>query len=106
MARRGNSRPERAPKRIPVRAIDGSELCLQCGLCCDGTVFHHGRLDDGEQDFVESLGLPVEPKPGGGHALSLPCPAFLDGCCSRYTEPRPAICGDYRCGLLNEYVAG
>jgi hypothetical protein len=107
MARRGESRPKRDPTRIPVRAaIDGSELCLQCGLCCDGTLFHRARLAEGEQDFVESLGLIVESNRDHTIDLSLPCPAFVDGCCSLYTVPRPSVCGSYRCELLNGYVAG
>jgi hypothetical protein len=107
MARSGKSRPERDPKRIPVRAaVDGSELCLQCGLCCDGTLFPHAPLDEGEQDFAESLGLVVKARPGGGIALQMPCSRFVDGCCSLYTVGRPAVCGSYRCALLNGYVAG
>ena len=107
MARRGKSRPKRAPKRIPVRAaVDGSDLCLQCGLCCDGTLFPQAPLDEDEQDFAESLGLVVKAKPGGGIALQMPCSRFIDGCCSLYTVGRPAVCGSYRCALLNGYVAG
>ena len=108
MARQSKPRPKPRAKRIPVRAeIDGSELCLQCGLCCDGTLFTDAVLQDGEQDFTESLGMVVETKPDGtrGNA-ELPCPLFLDGCCSVYTSPRPHICGAYRCELLNAYAAG
>jgi len=107
MARRGKARPKRAVTSIPVRsAIDGSELCLQCGLCCDGTLFRLAQLDEGEQALVESLGLAVEAKPEGGIGLPIPCPAFIDGCCSLYTVGRPEICGSYRCALLNSYEAG
>ena len=46
MARRVKSRPKRSSKRIPVRAaVRGSELCLQCGLCCDGTLFTSGPVE-------------------------------------------------------------
>ena len=107
MARRGKSRSKRSPKRIPVRAVDGSELCLQCGLCCDGTLFAFARLYESEREFTESLGLEVAERPGGaGLGAVLPCPRFVDGCCSLYTVPRPAICGDYQCALLTGYVAG
>src|SRR5215471_15482426 len=108
MARRGKSRPKRPPKRIPVRAaVDGSELCLQCGLCCDGTIFTHARLYESEREFTESLGMKVGERPdGGGLGAVLPCPNFVDGCCSLYSVRRPAICGDYQCALLTGYVAG
>jgi hypothetical protein len=108
MARRGKSQRKVQGRRIPVQAErDGSELCLQCGLCCDGTLFTNAVLKDGEQDYTESLGMVVETNPDGtrGNAM-LPCPLFLDGCCSVYTIPRPSICGAYRCELLKAYVAG
>ena len=107
MVRRGKSRPKRDPKRIAVRpAVDGSELCLQCGLCCDGTLFAHITLLEREQDFVASLGLVAEAKPDGRLAVGQPCPAFVEGCCSLYAVGRPATCGSYRCALLDGYVAG
>src|SRR5262245_34179947 len=107
MARRGKSRAKRDPKRIPVHAArDGSELCLQCGLCCDGTLFYQARLRVGEEDLVESLGLEIEPKPDGGIGMPLPCPKLIDGACSLYTVGRPAVCGEYQCSLLIGYQAG
>ena len=108
MARRGKSRPKRAPKRIPVRAaVDGSELCLQCGLCCDGTLFAHATLDEGEQDFAESLGLAVEAKPDGGlgvPAARAPGSSTAAAPCIRSVVRRFAE--SYRCALLDGYVAG
>ncbi len=106
MASTGESRPEHASKRIPVRAeIDGSDLCLQCGLCCDGTLFQRANLAEGEQALAESLGLAFKAGPFGEH-LELPCPRFDGGCCSVYSVPRPKVCGAYRCDLLDGYVAG
>src|SRR5262245_49322308 len=107
MPAREKPRPERHTKRIPVRpAVDGSELCLQCGLCCDGTIFTDVPLNDGEEDYVESLGLEVLATGDGGSKWLLPCPKLVDGCCSLYTIGRPAMCGSYRCVLLKDYLAG
>src|SRR5262245_65319934 len=99
MARRGKSRP----KRIPV---DGSELCLQCGLCCDGTLFTNITLKPSEHAYAQSLGLAVNTTPDGGLGAPQPCSAFVDGCCSLYAVGRPAACGSYRCELLKAYAAG
>jgi uncharacterized protein len=80
-------------------------ICLDCGLCCDGTMF--SKVDVGEADSVESLAA------SGVHVLSVdgksafrqPCSAFGAGCCSIY-ENRPAICRGYRCALRTRYDAG
>lgn len=96
------------PKRtIPVRAKpDGSDLCLQCGLCCDGTLFSNVIIEADERDFVESLGLSIEPGPNGESLTMLqPCPAFIDGCCSLYERGRPNTCDKYSCGLLTGFEA-
>ena len=110
MAHKGkSSRRKRAAKKlIPVRpAIDGSELCLQCGMCCDGTLFPIATLKEGEQAFAESLGLVVESQPDGSVlGFQLRCPRFVDGGCSIYAHPRPHICGAYHCELLKGYEAG
>jgi len=107
MARGKKSRPKAARKRLEVRAApDGSEICLRCGLCCDGTLFNRATMEAGEHEFVESLGLVVEAKPDGGFGFQLPCHHLVDGACSKYSERRPETCGDYRCDLLNAYVAG
>jgi len=76
-------------------------------MCCDGTIFTHARLYESEREFTESLGMEVAERPdGGGLGAVLPCPNFLDGCCSLYKVRRPAICGDYQCALLTAYVGG
>jgi uncharacterized protein len=77
----------------------GSSLCLECGLCCDGTVFAAMTIQADERDYVESLGLTTTPD--GDRFLSpQPCPAFRDGCCSLYTTGRPLACSAYSCQLL------
>jgi hypothetical protein len=105
---KGNVGSKKKPKSIPVSAArDGADLCLQCGLCCDGTVFHKINMKPDEKEYVESLGLPVEPNPDGdGVTVFEPCPAFVDGCCSLYQVGRPATCHVYRCQLLEHYEAG
>jgi uncharacterized protein len=87
-------------------APNGGDLCLRCGLCCDGTVFSAITLEPGEEPFVESLGLSVVDDAAGKPVAAQPCPAFLDGCCSLYARGRPQTCHTYTCGLLSRYTAG
>src|SRR5262245_66177806 len=76
--------------QLPIRAArDGSELCLQCGLCCDGIMFSEISVRPHERDYVESLGLPVDVGlDGSGVTVFQPCPAFTEGCCSLYEVGR------------------
>lgn len=76
-----------------------SSLCLECGLCCDGTVFAAMSIEADERDYVESLGLTTTPD-GDRFVSPQPCPGFQDGCCSLYTIGRPHACGWYSCQLL------
>ena len=77
----------------------GASLCLECGLCCDGTVFAAMTIQADERDYVESLGLTTTPD-GDRFVSPQPCPAFQGGCCSLYEIGRPLACGAYSCQLL------
>jgi len=86
----------------------GSELCLSCGLCCDGSLFSTGRLIGDEAALGRSLGLSiVEPTPRDGvFRFRQPCACFRDGSCSVYDQQKPEVCTTYRCELLDGYAAG
>ncbi len=81
-------------------------MCLECGICCDGTLFGAIVVHIPEREFVESLGLTVRADPDGGVVAPLPCTAFVDGCCALYEIGRPMTCGSYRCAVVTEYTAG
>jgi hypothetical protein len=87
-------------------ARDAGDVCLRCGMCCDGTLFPKATLRDDEADFARSLGLTTIRKGDGGLAFELPCPRYVGGCCSIHQERRPEVCGGYRCALLPAYEAG
>lgn len=83
------------------------ELCLQCGLCCDGTLF--GTITTKSQTDVEIAqreGLQSEIGADGRLVILQPCAAFKCGSCSIYDSGRPQTCGEYRCRLLDEYARG
>jgi len=84
--------------------IDGSRLCLVCGLCCQGLLHDRAVLRQGEAAVAERLGLhPVAD--GEEISFPLPCPCHRDGFCSVYAE-RLSPCREYRCKLLRGYLAG
>ncbi len=93
------------------------DLCLACGLCCNGGIFARVKLQP-EDDPVrlQALGLPlIQPRgnrpsrtphsaPRAQH-FKQPCAAF-DGCrCSIYAE-RPSYCRQFECLLLKSVKAG
>src|SRR5579863_1742874 len=84
-----------------------SEICLNCGFCCDGTLFPNAVSGPGEtaESFI-AIGLtPTEGSPGEKSGFSLPCPHFA-GLCTIYASPRPWICGAFRCRLLRSVERG
>lgn len=83
--------------------IDGSRLCLACGLCCQGLLHDWAQLRDGEAEAAQRLGL--RPAEQGEAAFALPCPCHRNGCCTVYGE-RLSPCREYRCKLLRGYLAG
>ena len=80
------------------------ELCLSCGLCCDGTLFGVVPLARDEVQLAERASLPIhrdEAKVG----LKQPCGALVEGCCTIYAH-RPKRCLSYRCQVLKRFASG
>ena len=85
-------------------ARDGSALCADCGLCCDGTLFDHAKAEPEEFARLAAAGMEtyeVEGKP----RFRLPCPRLSGSRCTIYQE-RFTICRSFRCALLRDYQAG
>lgn len=82
---------------LPPMTPTGSpeDLCLSCGLCCDGSLFWAVPLEPGEA-------LPV-PLDADGR-LRQPCACF-DGACTIYAD-RPAGCRDFTCHVLEATASG
>lgn len=71
-----------------MRAVSLEQLCLECGLCCDGTLFTHVALTPEESARLGMNGV-----------IRQPCPALGEGRkCSVYTE-RPKGCARFVCML-------
>jgi hypothetical protein len=87
--------------------INTSELCTNCGLCCDGTLFDDIPIssDDifmetaeskGYNSFLENSDKKIK--------IIAPCPLFC-GNCSIYNQIRPSICESFYCTGLKKLKA-
>ena len=85
------------------------QLCLACGLCCDGTLFDGVQLqasDDAKK--LKALGLPVSVSRAKIPIARFPQPCAAlcsDRTCRVYAD-RPAQCRIFECGVLKEAQAG
>jgi hypothetical protein len=74
-------------------------LCLNCGLCCNGTLFGDVKLQPPDDPGrLAALGLAVPVARGRPH-LPQPC-AALEGCRCRVYVARPSRCQQFDCALL------
>jgi Fe-S-cluster containining protein len=101
----------------------GEDLCLTCGLCCDGTIFADVKLQASDTPArLLALGLPLRrakvkltkaapalalPRPAAVHSCKFdqPCAAFRGQQCRIY-EDRPNHCREFECLLLKGVKAG
>lgn len=82
---------------------DLSELCVNCGLCCDGTLFRYVKISGEEREELVRLGIGVGEK-RRRDVMWLPC-GKLDGkCCTIYGQ-RPGGCRAFVCALGRRVVA-
>lgn len=75
---------------------ESSNLCLSCGLCCDGTLIGFVQLDTDEIADVKKI-KNIEEVDGKGFFFQ-PCEDYCDGC--TIYDHRPKQCGIFKCGLL------
>jgi uncharacterized protein len=83
---------------------DSSQFCLTCGLCCNGVLHAYTAIHPNEVELVRTLGLEVLPRKGA-LGFPQPCRLYQNQRCSNYLS-RPSSCKDYRCALLQKYLAG
>jgi hypothetical protein len=89
---------------MALNAVD--QLCLQCGLCCDGTLFADVELRAGDDaKRLKKLGLPIAAKGKSKLAFPQSCACFDGKLCEIY-EQRPKRCRQFACGLLKQVEAG
>ncbi|NBA84832.1 hypothetical protein GVN16_03630 [Emticicia sp. CRIBPO] len=83
-----------------------SSICMNCGLCCDGSLFNRARIwNEEDKKLAESLNLTTFSQPDDKMYFSLPCPYFKS-CCSIYDRLRPNTCGKFFCEPLKKLRDG
>ena len=78
---------------------DLNDICLACGLCCDGTLLGFVQLESEEVPVMKEL-MQVENANGDGVFIQ-PCSKYCDGC-TIYSK-RPKQCASFKCGLLKSF---
>ena len=81
------------------------QLCPNCGLCCDSTLFADVELRAGDDaKRLAKLGLTLEQKTKSKVAFAQPCACFDGKLCVIYRD-RPKRCRLFECGLLKKMEA-
>ena len=89
---------------LKVNSIE--QLCPNCGLCCDSTLFADVELRAGDDaQRLKPLGLTLFPKTKSKLAFAQPCACFGGKLC-RICAERPKRCGLFECGLLKRVETG
>lgn len=81
------------------------QLCLHCGLCCDGTLFRDVELQPGDDaEKLRALGLPIPLPKSGLPVLSFrqPCAGLCADLACRVYADRPTRCREFECALFKE----
>lgn len=79
------------------------EICITCGLCCDGTLFKRAILKAGEKGNLPKKMETAYEKKGDEEFFHLPC-SYFEGKCSIYDQKKAHICSAFRCNLLKEFA--
>ncbi len=75
---------------------DSLNICLPCGLCCDGTLIGYVQLERDEVPRLKEL-IDLEDENGHGFILQ-PCNKF-DKACTIYSQ-RSKQCASFKCEFL------
>ncbi|MDX1721297.1 MAG: YkgJ family cysteine cluster protein [Salegentibacter mishustinae] len=76
---------------------DPTNICLSCGLCCDGTLIGFVQLESEELSPVRKL-MKIE-QTGENGMFFLPCNELGCNGCNIYSQ-RPKACRNFECGVL------
>ncbi len=87
-----------------------SDLCLACGLCCNGVLFKDVELQPTDDaDKLAALGLPLKsPRRGSSEPAKAPQPCAAlcaDNRCRIYAD-RPRRCQQFECSLFKSVADG
>jgi uncharacterized protein len=76
------------------------QLCLECGMCCNGVLFRDVELQPGDTaKKLRELGLPVKDTPARRNSTSKPTTNTAAANKQRFPQPCAALCADNRCQI-------
>ena len=77
-----------------------NDLCQNCGLCCDGTLFQNFSIKKEEHHLFSPKNI------DSSGSVPQPCEHF-DSCvgCNIYKN-RPSICSVYKCSVIDSFEQG
>lgn len=87
-----------------MSVAQANALCMQCGLCCDGTFYGSVVVAQDERPRLERVGLRIVQE-DGATAMPQPCSALRGRLCAVY-EARPTACAAYECLLRKNVSTG
>jgi hypothetical protein len=80
-------------------------LCIGCGICCDGTLFNRVVLKEGDEPVrLRAHGFTIQQQDDESF-FTQSCRGFSDGCCTVYDD-RPRTCRRFSCDLYRRHEAG
>lgn len=85
------------------------QLCLACGLCCNGVLFKDVELQPGDDPVrLRQLELPISAPSKTTRPLRFPqpCAALGTDCRCHVYADRPVRCRQFECALLKVVLAG
>jgi Fe-S-cluster containining protein len=89
-----------------MKEIESADLCLECGLCCNGVIFADVELQSSEAQSLRSKFQSLTSRGKNAKVkFPQPCAAF-DGCRCRVYADRPTYCRQFECLLLNNVQSG
>ncbi len=96
---------ERSDEAVsPVFTPDASDLCVNCGLCCNGVLYSTVQVEPEEVTRLEVAGHAVD-QIGKHLQYHQPCHHNDHGRCTIYAT-RYLTCRTFRCALLKRFDAG
>ncbi|NBB22956.1 hypothetical protein GVN20_26605 [Runella sp. CRIBMP] len=85
--------------------VSEQQICIKCGLCCDGTLFEHAALQAGEHGSLPEKIVDNYRKLKDEEVFLLPC-HYFDGKCTIYDQKKAVVCSAFRCQLLKDFSMG
>lgn len=88
-----------------------TDICVRCGLCCDGSLFKFTPLDENKDEglvrTLEANRVVIVPDASdpGKSGMVQPCQCSSPTGCKIYLK-RPSICRAYRCKTLQQLELG